>query len=90
MDIDLDTGKLVVFLGGLALFLGLESIWPARPWRTSRWRRLGFHAAIAVTNTVLLRLVVYVPLLLWAVYVEEEGYGLARWLGLEGWPRSGV
>lgn len=85
MNIDLDTGKLVVFLGGLLLFLALESLWPARPWRMSRWKRLGFHAAIAVTNTVVLRLVVYVPLLLWAVYVEEEGYGLARWLGLEGW-----
>lgn len=85
MNLDLDTGKLVVFLGGLLLFLGLESLWPARPWRMSRWHRLGFHAAIAVTNTLVLRLVVYVPLLLWAVHVEEEGYGVARWLGIEGW-----
>jgi sterol desaturase/sphingolipid hydroxylase (fatty acid hydroxylase superfamily) len=29
--------------------------------------------------------VAYVPALLWAVHVEEEGWGVARWLGLVGW-----
>ena len=35
MNFDLDSGKLVVFVGGLLLFLLVETCWPARPWRTS-------------------------------------------------------
>jgi hypothetical protein len=34
---------------------------------------------------VFIRVFAYVPFLLWAVYVEEEGWGLSRWLGLVGW-----
>lgn len=85
MDLNLDTGKLIVFLGGIALFLLIETLLPARPWRGSRWRRLGFHAGVAVLNTVVIRVVAYVPFLLWLVHVEEEGWGLSRWLGLVGW-----
>ena len=32
-----------------------------------------------------MRLLVYVPLLAWIVYVEQMGWGLARKLGLSGW-----
>ncbi|MGR8919279.1 MAG: sterol desaturase family protein [Gammaproteobacteria bacterium] len=85
MEINLDTGKLVVFVGGLLLFLAIETFLPARPWRDARWRRLGFHAGVAVLNTFIIRIVAYVPFLLWAVYVEEEGWGISRWLGLVGW-----
>jgi sterol desaturase/sphingolipid hydroxylase (fatty acid hydroxylase superfamily) len=83
MNIDLDTGKLWVFLGGFAFFFLLETVLPARPF-VDRWRRLGFHALLAVLNTVLVRVLVYVPMLLWTVHVEEEGWGLSRWLGLWG------
>lgn len=83
MNIDLDTGKLWVFLGGFVLFFLLETLLPARPFR-DRWRRLGFHALLAVLNTVLVRVLVYVPMLLWTVHVEEQGWGLSRWLGLSG------
>lgn len=85
MELDLDTGKLLVFLAGLGLFLAIETLRPARCWARSRWRRIGFHGAIAVLNTVLVRLFVYVPFLLWIVYVEQQGWGLARLLGITGW-----
>ncbi len=85
MEIDLDSGKLVVFIAGLAVFLTIETLAPARSWTQPRWRRLGFHGAIAVLNTVLIRLLVYVPFLLWIVYVEQQGWGISRLLGLTGW-----
>lgn len=85
MELNLDTGKLMVFLAGLLLFLSIETVAPARPWRDARWRRLGFHAGVAALNTVLIRVLAYVPFLLWLVYVEEQGWGLSRWLGLVGW-----
>jgi len=85
MDLNLDTGKLIVFLGGLLLFLVIESLLPARPWRDGRARRLFFHGGVAALNTILVRLFVYVPFLLWVVHVEEQGWGLSRWLGLVGW-----
>lgn len=86
MDIDLDTGKLVVFVVGLVLFVTVETWLPARPAQVPRWRRFGFHGAVAALNTVIIRVLAYVPFLLWAVWVEEEGWGLSRWLGLVGWP----
>lgn len=86
MDLNLDTGKLIVFVAGLLLFLLIETVAPARAWRGLRWRRAGFHAGVAVLNTLIIRLVAYVPFLLLLVYVEEEAWGLSRWLGLVGWP----
>lgn len=85
MDLDLDTGRLYVFLGGLAFFALLESLRPARPWGGQRSRRWAFHGGVAALNTVLVRLVVYVPSLLWLVHVEEEGWGISRWIGIVGW-----
>ncbi|HSG91067.1 MAG TPA: sterol desaturase family protein [Pseudomonadales bacterium] len=85
MDLNLDTGKLIVFLGGLTLFLLVETLVPARPWRDGRARRLLFHGGVAALNTVLIRLFVYVPFLFWVVHVEEQGWGISRWLGLVGW-----
>ena len=85
MNIDLDTGKLVVFLGGLLFFLGIETLAPKRSWPESRLKRFLFHIGIAAINTVLIRLLIYVPLLLWIVFVEQQGWGISRWLGLTGW-----
>ncbi|MEQ8859134.1 MAG: sterol desaturase family protein [Pseudomonadales bacterium] len=85
LDIDLDSGRLVVFVGGLALFFVLESLRPARPWRTSRLKRVVLHGGVAAFNTVTVRLLVFVPFLLWTVHVEEQGWGISRWLGLVGW-----
>lgn len=85
MNLDLDTGKLYVFLGGLALFALAEQLFPARAWAPGRWRRWAFHGSVALFNTVVVRQLVFVPFLLWLVYTEEEGFGFVRWLGLDGW-----
>ena len=85
MEFNLDSAKLGIFVAGLLVFAALESLWPARPVPPKgRWPRLGFHAAIAAINTVTIRVLAFVPFLLWSVWVEEEGYGLSRWLGLHG------
>lgn len=85
MEIDLDTGRLYVFLGGLLLFAVIETLIPKRSWDGQRLKRFGFHLGVATFNTVLIRVFAYVPMLLWLVYVEEEGWGISRWLGLYGW-----
>lgn len=85
MNIDLDTGKLIVFLGGFALLFAIESIWGQRRLQRPRWMRLGFHAGIATFNLVTIRVLAYVPLLMWIVYVEQQGWGLRRFFGLVGW-----
>lgn len=84
MELDLDSGRLVIFLGGLSLFLFIETIFPARRWQDSRIKRFVFHASVAAFNTVLVRILIYVPFLLWIVYVEQQGWGVSRWLGLNG------
>ncbi len=86
MELDLDTGRLWIFIGGLCLFFFLESLAPARRSADGRVRRLAFHAVIAALNTALVRAFIYVPFLFWVVYVEEQGWGLGRWLGLHSWP----
>ena len=85
MELNLDTGKLYVFIGGFLLFFLIETFIPRRQWRDSRLKRIGFHAGIAILNTVTIRVLIYVTSLLWLVYVEEEGWGISRWLGLVGW-----
>ena len=85
MDLNLDSGRLLVFVVGLGVFLVVETLCPARPWHGMRWQRLGFHAGVAALNIVLVRVFAYVPFLLWLVYVDEQGWGLSRWLGLFGW-----
>lgn len=86
MTMDPDSGKFIVFIGGFALFLLIEILLPARRPAMARWKRLGFHLGIAVVNTALIRLLVYVPLLIWLMQIDEAGWGLSRWLGLTGWP----
>ena len=85
MELDLDGGRLFIFLGGLIFFIILESLRPARSWQGSRTQRAFFHGTIAVFNTLLVRVFLYVPFLLWVVYVEQQGWGLSRWFGLNGW-----
>ncbi|MBF0471157.1 MAG: sterol desaturase family protein [Gammaproteobacteria bacterium] len=85
MELDLDGGRLLVFVGGLLLFAAIETRFPARPWQESRMKRAFFHGMVAALNTVIIRLFIYVPFLLWVVYIEEQGWGISRWLGLDGW-----
>ena len=86
MDIDLDTGRLVVFLTGITFFVLAEQLMKARTPTGPTIHRIALHAGVAVLNTVMVRVLTYVPLLLWIVYIEQMGWGLARWLGLYGLP----
>ncbi len=86
MDIDLDSGRLLVFAAGFGLFFLIESLKPARPWQRSRLHRLVLHGSLSALNTLIVRLLVFVPFLLWTVYVEQHGWGVSRWLGLTGIP----
>jgi sterol desaturase/sphingolipid hydroxylase (fatty acid hydroxylase superfamily) len=85
MDIDLDKGRLIVFFAGLAALIVVEQLFKARKNSMPLFRRVALHATVAVINTVFVRVLVYVPMLLWIVYVEQMGWGLARWLNLHGW-----
>ena len=86
MNIDPDTGKLLVFLGGFVLLFVCESAWRKRQNQQPRWKRLGLHAGIAALNAILVRLLTYAPLLALLVWVEHQGWGLRHLLGLSGWP----
>jgi sterol desaturase/sphingolipid hydroxylase (fatty acid hydroxylase superfamily) len=85
MDIDLDTGKLGVFIAGLTCFFLMERLWSGRAATMPLAPRIILHSAIATLNTVVIRTLSYVPLLLWIVYVEQMGWGISRWLGMSGW-----
>jgi len=85
MELTPDTAKLLAFLAGLGLFAGLETWRPVRARQLPRWRRFGFNAGVALLNTVVLRLLVAAPLLFWLLHAQERGFGLAPWLGLQGW-----
>ncbi|TBR22206.1 sterol desaturase family protein, partial [bacterium] len=73
-----------VFLGVLALMLGAETAFPARPWAQPRLKRLGFHALVAAVNTLLYRLALAAPLMALAAAVHAQGLGLSARLGLTG------
>lgn len=85
MEINFDSGRLYVFMGGFLFFLIIESLFAKRSIPDGLSKRLAFHIGLAVVNTIIIRLFIYVPFLLWVVYVEEQGWGISRWLGLVGW-----
>ncbi len=76
--------RLIIFLGGLAVFFLIESVVRVRPWHDSRSRRLLLHSLIAVLNSALLRLTVAGPLLYLSDLVSHRGWGLAPMLHLSG------
>jgi len=84
MQLFLENHQLHFFLGGLGLFLLWETFFPRRPTRTRRMKRVLFHGAVAVFNSVLIRFTTTVPLALWAVWVKEHQYGILPWLKLDG------
>ena len=85
MEIDLDSGRLGVFIAGLTCFFLMEQLWSGRAATMPLARRIILHSGIATLNTVVIRTLSYVPLLLWIVYVEQMGWGISRWLGMSGW-----
>ena len=76
--------KLVMFLAGLGIMLRVESILPVRSWQVARRKRLLFHFALSAFNSIVLRLTVFAPLMLWRGVVNSEGLGLCPMLGLKG------
>jgi sterol desaturase/sphingolipid hydroxylase (fatty acid hydroxylase superfamily) len=84
MDLDPDSVKLGLFVGGFGAFLLIETLFPLRAQVMPRWRRLRFHTGVALANTLMMRLLVYVPLLLWLQQVQANGWGISQWLGLSG------
>ena len=85
MDLDLDTGRLVVFVAGFVFFLSLEHFAFAHHQTQSKIFRLAVHGFMAGINTVIVRILTFVPMLAWLVYVEQQGWGIARWIGFTGW-----
>ena len=85
MDLDLDTGRLVVFVAGFVFFLSLEHFAFAHHQTQSKIFRLAIHGFMAGINTVIVRILTFVPMLAWLVYVEQQGWGIARWIGFTGW-----
>jgi sterol desaturase/sphingolipid hydroxylase (fatty acid hydroxylase superfamily) len=85
LNIDLDGGRLTVFVVGFSLCFVLERLFSARKATLPPLRRIFMHAGIGAFNTTLVRVISYVPLLAWIVHVEEMGWGVSRWLGLSGW-----
>jgi sterol desaturase/sphingolipid hydroxylase (fatty acid hydroxylase superfamily) len=82
---DIMTLRPVIFAGGLALFMGLETWRPARPWTQSRLKRSGFHFAILLFNSVLVRFLVIGPLMLWLTHVEEKHWGFLHQVDWPVW-----
>lgn len=74
--------RLIVFGVGLALMLGVESVFSARKWRDRRGRRLLFHAGLMAFDTVVLRYPAVIPLMMLGVLVESNGWGVSELLGL--------
>lgn len=63
----------------------VESFFPARPWRVSRVKRLGFHGLVALLNQILMRFI-FVPPLMWlATTVHAREWGIGPALGASGW-----
>ena len=76
--------RLAAFLGFLGVMLVCESLWPKRRWETSRAKRAGVHLSISLFNTLLTRVLVAAPLLVWLHFVAGKGWGLTHLLGLQG------
>ena len=76
--------RLGLFLGVLALMLALQWRLPLRG--DGRWsRRQLTNASLVLIGTLLLRLVVPLLAVSWALEVSARGWGLLPLLGLPGW-----
>ena len=75
---------LLVTLTGLAIMFAIESLRPARSWKSPRKQRLLFHAVLAIINTAILGLIAKAPLTFWTNLVHSQGWGIASMLQLSG------
>ena len=72
----LTTLKVSFFLLGFFMFFLLETYYPNRKWTTPRYKRLLFHIAITVFNSVLMRIPIIFILMPVLILVTESQYGL--------------
>ena len=77
--------RLMAFIGLLALFAGVEAIWPRRARVQPRRRRWSTNLAVGVINTLVLRLAVPVLAVGAAVWAQAHGIGLLNVLAVPHW-----
>lgn len=77
--------RLALFLGVLALMFAWETYRPARSWFDSRRKRIFFGIGLAAVNNVFMKLFIAAPFIAWTAYVDSQGWGLAKLMGLSGW-----
>ncbi len=80
------TLRLGAFLGVFTLMALLEAALPRRPRTLPRRVRWPHNLGLVVLNSLLLRLVFPAAAVGVAAYVQQSGWGLIPWLGLDGLP----
>lgn len=85
MDETFQSVRLAIFLSILPVMFLMETLRPARAWKAPRFKRLGFHFALSVFNSIIYRVVAAVPLIMLVEGLHKKGWGIVGWLGLSGW-----
>ncbi|MFT7638276.1 MAG: sterol desaturase/sphingolipid hydroxylase (fatty acid hydroxylase superfamily), partial [Candidatus Omnitrophota bacterium] len=81
---DINSLRLILFFGTLAAMFCIETWKPRRVWQTPRLRRFSFHMTTSIVNTVITRAVCMAPFLALLWWSNENAWGLAHWLKLDG------
>ncbi len=89
-DTGASTVRLILFWGGLLVFLALESIVPYRNPSVSKKRRWIDNLGLTVFNSIVLQAVFGAAVVGTALYAEEEGVGALRLLDVPVWVQAVV
>jgi len=81
---DIYSIRILMFFLSLSVMGSLETWHPKRLWADLRWKRWAYHLTVSILNTILTRLVFFLPLLAWIHWIHDKGWGLSAWLGLTG------
>jgi len=84
-DMGASTLRLVLFWGGLLLFLGLELAIPYRRPSVSKKRRWVDNLGLTLFNSIVLQVVFGAAVVGTALYAEREGVGAVRLLDVPVW-----
>lgn len=74
--------RLGFFSGTLVALVALETLWPRRARKYSRWLRWPNNLGVTLLNTALARLLFPVTAVAFALTLEARGIGLLAWSGL--------